>query len=271
MPELPEVEITRRGVEPLVVGRTICRVVLRTEKLRWPLDPELQVLLDGQAIRAVSRRAKYLLFHLEQGGLLLHLGMSGHLRVVDDSEPAGKHDHVDICFEDGTCLRMTDPRRFGALLWTDGDPSDHPLLAKLGPEPLSEAFDGDLLYRHSRRRSIAVKAFLLDQKTVVGVGNIYANESLFLANIRPDRPAGQISLNRYRILAAAIDRVLRLALEAGGTTLADFRQVDGRPGYFRQQLQVYGRAGSPCLTCGHKIVVVQQNQRSTFFCRHCQR
>ena len=270
MPELPEVETTRLGVEPLVRGCCIARVELRVPKLRWPLDPHLSAILVGQTIRSVERRAKYLLFNLDKGCLLVHLGMTGNLRVVNGNTPAAKHDHVDICFVNGRCLRYTDPRRFGAVLWIPGSPQEHPLLAKLGPEPLSAEFDGRYLHGRSRNRKLAIKPYIMDQKVVVGVGNIYASEALFMAGIRPTREAGRISVKSYMRLSDAVKKVLRAALSAGGTTFSDFRKVDGKPGYFKQQLLVYGRGGEPCVRCESPIVSVRIGQRSTFYCRNCQ-
>ena len=270
MPELPEVETTRLGIEPLISGCRIARVELRVPKLRWPLDPRLPALLVGQSIRSVGRRAKYLLFYLDAGCLLLHLGMTGNLRVVPQSSPAAKHDHVDICFVDGRCLRFSDPRRFGALLFVPDQPLEHPLLSKLGPEPLSAELDGRYLYRRSRNRTLPVKPFIMDQQIVVGIGNIYASEALFMAGIRPGRAAGRISEKAYARLTEAIKQVLRAALAAGGTTFSDFRRVDGRPGYFKQQLLVYGREGEPCPRCAAVIVAIRLGQRSTFYCRRCQ-
>lgn len=270
MPELPEVETTRRGIAPLISGCCIVRVEMRVPKLRWPLDPQLSGLLAGQTVHSVDRRAKYLLFNLDSGCLLLHLGMTGNLRVVPDFTPVAKHDHVDICFDNGRCLRFSDPRRFGAVLWVPGRPDEHPLLSKLGPEPLSDELSGDYLYRISRNRRLAIKPFIMDQQVVVGVGNIYASEALFMAAIRPTRGAGLISRNRYARLAEEIKKVLLAALDAGGTTFSDFRQVDGKPGYFKQQLQVYGREGKPCSICGTAIVASRLGQRSTFYCRRCQ-
>lgn len=271
MPELPEVETTRRGVEPLIQGCVIDHVVLRTPKLRWPLDPQLSTILSEQTLTAVSRRAKYLLLHLDRGRLLLHLGMTGNLRVVPADTPVEKHDHVDIVFTDGSCLRFTDPRRFGAVLWLPEAEGEHALLSKLGPEPLSDEFDGAYLHERAKRRKLAVKPFIMDQQVVVGVGNIYASEALFMAGIRPDREAGRISVERYARLAGAIKVVLQAALAAGGTTFSDFRQVDGKPGYFKQELQVYGREGKACLQCGAAIRSLRLGQRSTYFCRHCQK
>ncbi len=271
MPELPEVETTRRGIAPLLVGLTVTNAVLRTEKLRWPLDSRLPKLLSGRKLLGLKRRAKYLLFEFTNGTLLLHLGMSGSLRVLSLETPPGRHDHADIHFSNGSCLRLTDPRKFGALLWVEEDPFAHPLLGSLGPEPLDDEFDGVYLYTRSRRRKLAVKSYIMDQKLVVGVGNIYASEALFRSGIRPDRPAGGLSKDLYRRLAAEIKLVLASAIEAGGTTLQDFKQADGRPGYFKQELNVYGRAGEDCPSCGRPIQVLRIGQRSTYFCRRCQR
>ena len=271
MPELPEVETTRSGIAPLISGCQIAELVLRTGKLRWPLDPQLCQTLPGQSLHSVTRRAKYLLLHCDQGTLLLHLGMSGSLRVIDAGETENKHDHVDLVFTNGRCLRFNDPRKFGALLWCAGPPAEHPLLAKLGPEPLSEQLNGDYLWNASRRRKIAVKPFIMDQKLVVGVGNIYASEALFRAGILPTVAAGKISRQRYRQLAGAIKVILAEAIAAGGTTIADFRQADGKPGYFKQQLQVYGRAGESCPNCTAPVSSLRLGQRSSYFCRNCQR
>jgi formamidopyrimidine-DNA glycosylase len=270
MPELPEVETTRRGIAPLVEGKTIALVTTRTLGLRWPFPDRLGELLAGQTICKVERRAKYLLFRCDSGTLILHLGMSGHLRVVSHKLPAGRHDHVDLVFADGSCLRFNDSRRFGALLWTADDPASHPLLAGLGPEPFDEEMTGERLYRLSRGRKIAVKSFLMDQQIVVGIGNIYASEALFLAGIDPARAAGRVGLARYRRLVAVIRTVLGEAIAAGGTTIRDFRNSEGRPGYFAIQLQVYGRDGEPCPRCGQAIRTRRIGQRSTYFCRACQ-
>lgn len=270
MPELPEVETTLRGVRPLVSGQKILELVLRTDKLRFPLDPELCRILPGQTIRKVSRRAKYLLFECDRGTLILHLGMSGSLRVIPADTTENKHDHLDLVLHNGECLRFTDPRKFGTFLYTEDDPGGHRLLKSLGPEPLSEEFDADRLFAGSRNRTLAVKPFLMDQKIVVGVGNIYANEALYRAGIRPTRSAGKISLQRYRDLVEAIKTVLNEAIAAGGTTISDFRQYDGRPGYFKQKLQVYGRAAAPCDRCGAPIASLRVAQRSTYYCPRCQ-
>jgi len=271
MPELPEVETTRAGLEPLLVSRTICAAIIRVPGLRWPIDGDLGQQLAGETIRAVERRAKYLLLRCGKGTLLLHLGMSGHLQVVPFNLPAGKHDHVDLLLDNDRQLRFHDPRRFGALLWTDGDPADHPLLARMGPEPFAAELDGDYLYRRSRGRKTAIKTFIMDQQILVGVGNIYASEALFRAGISPFTVAGALAPGRYRRLLGAIREVLAAAIAAGGTTLRDFRNEGGRPGYFSQQLQVYGREGEACGACGGAIRQQRVGQRSTFYCPSCQR
>ena len=270
MPELPEVETTRRGIAPLVEGRRVSRVVVRQPRLRWPVPEELPELLARRTLQRVERRAKYLLLRFGHGTLILHLGMSGSLRVVPPRTPPEKHDHFDLVLG-GRCLRLRDPRRFGAVLWTGEDPARHPLLANLGPEPLEAAFDGAHLHRRSRGRATAVKNFIMDGRIVVGVGNIYASEALFEAGIHPARPCGRISLERYRRLADAIRRTLAHAIEQGGTTLRDFRQADGRPGYFVQALKVYGREGAPCPRCGAPVRQRVIGQRSSFYCGRCQR
>lgn len=271
MPELPEVETIARGIAPLVVGRVVERVVLRTPRLRWPLEKSLRRILPGRRIDAVERRAKYLLLHCGDGTLLIHLGMSGRLTVVPADCPAKKHDHADLVLSDGTCLRFTDPRRFGAILWCAIDPANHPLLSGLGPEPLGPVLSGDYLAGKAVGRRVAVKSFIMDQKIVVGVGNIYASEALFRAGIDPERSAGSVTLARYQRLATEIRAVLKDALAAGGTTLRDFRDGEGNPGYFSVQLQVYGRVGEPCPCCGQAIRCRRIGQRSSFYCRHCQR
>ncbi|NOQ42736.1 MAG: bifunctional DNA-formamidopyrimidine glycosylase/DNA-(apurinic or apyrimidinic site) lyase [Desulfuromusa sp.] len=270
MPELPEVETTLRGIAPHVTDRIILECILRTAKLRWPLDPALCHLLPGQKIHKVERRAKYLLLSCDQGTIILHLGMSGSLRIVPAGTTERKHDHVDLIFTDGWCLRFTDPRKFGAFIFTDTDPYSHKLLNKLGPEPLTDAFSGDYLYAAANGRKQAIKQFIMDQKTVVGVGNIYASEALFRAGIRPDRAAGRVGLERYKSLTHTIKEILHEAITAGGTTISDFSQADGKPGYFTQQLQVYGRSGNPCMICGQPIHSQRLGQRSTFYCPSCQ-
>ena len=270
MPELPEVETTRRGIAPHVEERRVRELVVREPRLRWPVDPALADHLRGATLGPVERRAKYLLLPAgEAGTLILHLGMSGSLRVIDAAEPPAAHDHLDLVLEDGQALRLRDPRRFGAALWQPAG-TTHPRLAGLGPEPLGPAFDGDYLYRASRGRRAAVKAFIMDNQVVVGVGNIYATEALFRAGIDPRRAAGRIGRDRYRRLADAIRAVLTEAIEAGGTTLRDFTHSDGAPGYFRIRLAAYGRAGEPCPACGRTLVTSQVGQRATVRCPACQ-
>jgi formamidopyrimidine-DNA glycosylase len=270
VPELPEVETTRRGIAPHIEGKSIREVIIRQRRLRWPIYGRLRELLPGQRIRRVERRAKYLLLRLELGTLIMHLGMSGSLRIAPPGTEAGPHDHFDLVFSKGI-LRLRDPRRFGAILWTRQPPEQHPLLRHLGPEPLADEFSGDLLYRRSRGRRVAVKNLLMDGRVVVGVGNIYANESLFLAGIHPNRPCNRISRERYQRLAAMVKQVLGEAIRQGGTTLRDFRQGDGQPGYFAQQLLVYGKQGEPCPSCGRPLKQARIGQRSSFFCPRCQR
>ena len=269
MPELPEVETTRRGLSPHLIGRRILAVTVR-RALRWPVPDELRDYLPQQRIDAIERRAKYLLVHTQAGSALLHLGMSGSLRVLPQETPPGLHDHVDWQLDSARILRYTDPRRFGSQLWQPPGET-HPLLRELGPEPLSDAFDGDYLWNLSRGREAAVKLFLMDQKIVVGVGNIYAAEALFAAGIHPKRAAGQVSRARYARLASEVRRILDYAVERGGTTLRDFINPDGAPGYFEQELFVYGRAGEPCKICGTAIRAMMLGQRNTFYCTRCQR
>ena len=277
MPELPEVETTRRGLAPHLEGRRIRSVTLRRPDLRWPIPPEIARDLPGQRITGVHRRAKYLLMEVETGdSALLHLGMSGSLRVLPADTPVRAHDHVDIALAAGSgrpggrVLRFNDPRRFGCLLWQPaGDV--HPLLAGLGPEPLSEMFDGDYLFALSRGRKAPVKTFLMDQAVVVGVGNIYAAESLFRAGVSPLRAAGRVSRERYRALAEAVKDILGHAITRGGTTLRDFISPDGAPGYFEQELSAYGRGGEPCPRCGRPMKQASIGQRATVWCGHCQK
>lgn len=270
MPELPEVETTRRGIAPHVEGRRIARVVLRRPDLRWPIPPAISDELPGQRIAAVSRRAKYLLLEAQTGSALLHLGMSGMLRVLPTTQPPATHDHVDLVLDSGDMLRLTDPRRFGCLLW-QASGSTHELLAGLGPEPLSDAFDGDYLWRLSRGRKAPVKTFVMDQAVVVGVGNIYAAEALFRAGIHPLRAAGKVSRERYARLSDAIKTILAHAITRGGTTLRDFLKPDGAPGYFEQELAVYGRDGEPCRVCGTTIRALRLGNRASCYCPRCQR
>lgn len=270
MPELPEVETTRRGLAPHLEGRRIETVRLRRPDLRWPIAPEITTLLPGQRIQSIERRAKYLLLHTAAGSALIHLGMSGALRVLDPRVPAGAHDHYELLLDSGRALRYTDPRRFGCLLWQVPG-TLHALLAGLGPEPLGPDFDGDHLWRRARDRQAPVKVFLMDQAVVVGVGNIYAAEALFAAGIHPLRAAGRIARERYAALAAAVRAILSHAIRRGGTTLRDFISPDGLPGYFEQELNVYGRVGQPCRRCGAPIRLLRLGQRSSYYCPHCQR
>jgi formamidopyrimidine-DNA glycosylase len=271
MPELPEVETSRRGIAPHLTGRRILRLIVRERRLRWPIPLETDARLPGQTVHALRRRAKYLLLDLDDGVLLIHLGMSGSLRVLPAETPPTVHDHVDLLLDDGRVLRLRDPRRFGMLQWTPAPAEAHPLLRDLGPEPLSPAFGGAYLHRLSRGRRAPVKTFIMDSHVVVGVGNIYASESLHLAGIHPHRPAGRIAAPRYERLAAAIRSVLAAAIEQGGTSLRDFVQENGAPGYFRQSLRVYGRAGLPCPGCGEPVRQQRIGQRSSFYCPRCQR
>lgn len=270
MPELPEVETTRLGITPHVLGQCVTAVCIRQRQLRWPVPAALARQLPGQRIRDVQRRAKYLLLVTDNGTVIVHLGMSGSLRIVPDTQPVGKHDHVDIRLASGNCLRLCDPRRFGAVLWTTAPLTRHKLLKDLGPEPLAATFDGEYLFRLSRQRKVAIKNFIMDAHVVVGVGNIYANEALFLAGIHPQRAARRISRARYLRLAEAIKTVLQAAIKMGGTTLRDFVGGDGQPGYFKQTLRVYDRAGQPCHHCATPISISRIGQRSSFYCRHCQ-
>ncbi|MCD9029480.1 bifunctional DNA-formamidopyrimidine glycosylase/DNA-(apurinic or apyrimidinic site) lyase [Luteimonas sp. BDR2-5] len=270
MPELPEVETTRAGLLPHVQGRTVTGVVLRRPDLRWPIPPEIGELLPGQRIDAIRRRAKYLLLDTAAGSALLHLGMSGSLRVLPAETPVGTHDHVDLRLDSGRVLRFNDPRRFGCLLWQPAG-TTHPLLRTLGPEPLTDAFDGNHLFLASRGRRAPVKTFLMDQRIVVGVGNIYAAEALFAAGISPLREAGRVSRERYARLAAEVKRILAHAIGRGGTTLRDFISPDGAPGYFEQELSAYGRGGEACPACGGPLKQAMIGQRTTVWCPRCQR
>jgi formamidopyrimidine-DNA glycosylase len=270
MPELPEVETTCRGIAPHIEGQTIKQVIIRQPKLRWPVPETLEQTLSGLSIQSVSRRAKYLLLSTASGTMLLHLGMSGSLRLMPPGQTAGKHDHIDFIFNNETVLRFNDPRRFGAVLWTAEPIEDHQLLKNLGPEPLLSDFSGELLCSLSKKRKIAVKSFIMDSRIVVGVGNIYANEALFMAGIQPTRQAGKVSLARYQKLAECIRVVLQQAIQQGGTTLKDFVNEAGKPGYFQQQLKVYGRAGLPCVDCNQPLTETRIANRSTVFCANCQ-
>lgn len=270
MPELPEVETTLRGLAPYLLGRRVAGVTLRRPDLRWPIPPEIAALLPGERILDIRRRAKYLLLDTAPGSALLHLGMSGSLRVLPASTPVKAHDHVDLALDSGAVLRFNDPRRFGCLLWQPAG-SIHELLQALGPEPLGTGFDGDYLFERSRGRSASVKTFLMDQAIVVGVGNIYAAESLFRAGIAPSRQAGRVSRERYGRLAEAVKDILDHAIRRGGTTLRDFISPDGAPGYFEQELFVYGREGEPCRNCGRRLLGSRLGNRATAWCANCQR
>lgn len=269
MPELPEVETTRRGIAPHLEGHSIKRLLVRQRQLRWPV-PAAAVALRDARVEAVRRRAKYLLIDTDKGQLIMHLGMSGSLRILPSSHPAGKHDHVDVLLDTGKLLRLNDPRRFGAVLFS-ARPDQHPRLCKLGPEPLSGDFSGAWLAQRAKGRKQSIKTFIMDNQTVVGVGNIYAQESLFLTGIHPSRAAGRISQARLDALADTIRQVLSAAIKAGGTTLRDFTRADGQPGYFAQALNVYGRGGQPCLHCSATLKVLRHGQRSTVYCPRCQR
>lgn len=270
MPELPEVETTRRGLLPLVKGHRIQTVMAHETRMRWPFEPRWIPSLQGQTILDIRRRAKYLLMPLTQGELLIHLGMSGSLRCVQPDSPRRKHDHLEFRLDNGLVMRFHDPRRFGCVLWQAPGEDPPALLDRLGPEPLSEAFCGQHLFQLSRGRKQAVKAFIMDQTTVVGVGNIYASESLFLAGIHPARAAGRISRKRYDLLAEHIRQTLRRAIESGGSTLRDFLGGNGEPGYFQQTLLVYGREGQTCTRCGNTLVRRTIGQRASVYCAACQ-
>ena len=277
MPELPEVETTKRGLEPLIVNQVVERAVLYRDNLRWDIPKHLPTTLANQPIHAINRRGKYLLIEFNVGTLIIHLGMSGSIKVVGSDTPLKKHDHFELSFTNDTVMRLNDPRRFGAVLFSDD--GTHALLDNLGVEPLEDLFDESYLYISSRNKQQNIKAFIMDSKVVVGVGNIYACESLHQAGIDPERKAGSVSKKRYQLLTQCIKSILTQAIKAGGTTLKDFSQVDGSPGYFAQTLNVYGREGEQCGACngsvqhpleGCKITRIQQNQRSTFYCKKCQ-
>jgi formamidopyrimidine-DNA glycosylase len=275
MPELPEVETTRLGLLPRIKGKQIAQVIVRDRRLRWPIPRAFAQVLTGRTVTDVGRRGKYLLWACrlndDYGYVLSHLGMSGSLRILQQAEAPGKHDHVDFVFSDGLVVRYTDPRRFGALLWLPGREPSHPLIDSLGPEPLSNEFDGDHLHAASRGRTVSVKEFLMNGHIVVGVGNIYASESLFRAGINPRLAAGRVSRDRYRALAEAVRDTLAKAIRAGGSSLRDYVQADGELGYFQVNAMVYDREGLPCRVCKTPVRAVRQGQRSTFYCPRCQR
>lgn len=271
MPELPEVETTRRGLARYVRGRRIRALKVYERRLRWPVAAGLPARVAGQRIVSTGRRGKYLLLRLGSGALIVHLGMSGNLRVVPADSPRVAHDHFDLVLDSGHALRFNDPRRFGSLLYVRGDPLAHPLLAGLGPEPLARGFDADYLWRITRHRRVALKQLLMNSRLVVGVGNIYASEALFRARIRPQRQARSLTLPEAARLVRGVRTVLRSAIRAGGTTLRDYLRADGSPGYFRQRLYVYERAGKPCRRCGTPVRALTQGQRSTYYCPACQK
>ena len=271
MPELPEVETTRRGISEHICQLPIVGVTVRQPKLRWPVPDNLSELLVGETFHSIERRAKYLLLTTSHGTLIIHLGMSGSLRILSGHTQPEKHDHVDISFANSTVLRLRDPRRFGAILWSSSIPARHELLDDLGVEPLSQHFDGRYLYEKARKRKVDIKQFIMNSHIVVGVGNIYASEALFLSGIRPTTPSHKISFPRMEKLTTAIKTVLRKAIKKGGTSLRDFTQSDGKPGYFKQSLNVYGREGEPCVQCGSPIKLIKQGQRATYYCSKCQK
>ena len=270
MPELPEVETTCRGIAPHLEGKKVKSLTIRQFNLRWPIPSNMEELMKSHRLVKVYRRGKYILLTFNHGTAMIHLGMSGSMRVLDANIAVAKHDHFDIKFSNGKILRYNDPRRFGSFLWAGENPLQHKLLASLGVEPLESDFHADYIYKASRNRKIAIKQFIMDSHLVVGVGNIYANEALFQAGIRPSRAANQVSLKRYQRLVDIIKVVLDKAIKQGGTTLKDFSQIDGKPGYFAQELQVYGRAGERCLQCDEVLVEIRQCGRSSVFCKKCQ-
>jgi formamidopyrimidine-DNA glycosylase len=271
MPELPEVETTLRGLAPHLDGQIIKGVVIRNASLRWPIPAHLNQTISGLQILSLTRRAKYILLDCGRGHLLLHLGMSGSLRIMPCATPAKKHDHFDLILASGNVMRLTDPRRFGAVLWVEGDPLQHKLLCELGIEPLEQEFDGDWLFRATRKRKAAIKLVLMDAHTVVGVGNIYANEALFQAGIRPTRSAARVTRAQSELLVKCIKATLKKSIKAGGSTLRDFVGSGGEPGYFQQNYFVYGRNGEACRRCDSAIQLLRLGQRSTFYCPTCQK
>jgi len=271
MPELPEVETTRRGIEPLVQDKVVERVLVHNASLRWPVPQDLGSVLSSQKVLSVGRRSKYLLMNFERGTLIIHLGMTGHLRVCRSDGERRKHDHVELFFLDNSVLRFNDSRRFGAIFWTETDPLLHERLVNLGPEPFSDLFTTDYLVRISCGRKIAVKSFIMDSRVVVGIGNIYASEALFRAGISPSKRVDHVSRKAFAMLVQSVQEVLSEAIAAGGTTIRDFMDTEGRPGYFKQELRVYGRTGDPCTVCGRAISQTRLGQRSTYHCRKCQK
>lgn len=271
MPELPEVETSRAGIEPHLLNRKIKNVVIRQHKLRWPIPKNLPQLATGKIVRRVSRRAKYIFLELDNGTIIIHLGMSGSLRICTAKTPVEKHDHIDIQVSNNKILRLRDPRKFGCVLWAADDINQHKLIKSLGPEPLEAIFNAQYLHKKAHKKQCSIKAFIMNSHIVVGVGNIYASEALFRAGINPKRKAGKIALARIEKLVAAIKLTLQLAIKAGGTSLRDFTGSNGQPGYFAQKLLVYGRAGEACTQCGGNIKQFNQQARSTFYCPNCQK
>jgi formamidopyrimidine-DNA glycosylase len=270
MPELPEVETTRAGISPHIQGQVLDKFNVRDARLRWPVPDDLASKVEGRLLKRVVRRGKYLLFEFEHGAIIGHLGMTGSMRIVAHDEPPAFHDHVDMVFPEVT-LRYRDPRRFGCILWQDRPVLQHPLLAHLGPEPLSDEFNANHLAQVCKGKKLAIKSLIMDSKKVVGVGNIYANEALFMAGIHPHRQAGRISAKRLGLLVIACKQVLAAAIQQGGTTLRNFVDSDGNPGYFKQELQVYGRGGLACVACQQPLLESRLGQRTTVYCKYCQR
>jgi len=270
MPELPEVETTKNGIAPYIEGKAVSCIIVRQAKLRWPVPDSIKKM-QNQIVQRVQRRAKYLLLETQKGTAIIHLGMSGSLRVVETDTPPEKHDHVDIAFEHGKVLRLRDPRRFGCVLWTQEPVNEHKLICNLGPEPLSDDFTAAYLFEQAKNRKVSIKVFIMNAQIVVGVGNIYASESLFMAGIHPKRAAGRVSLKRLKTLVASIKKVLKKSIEQGGTTLKDFANAEGQSGYFQVALHVYGKTGEPCSHCSTPIKQIKLGQRSTFYCPSCQK
>jgi len=270
MPELPEVETTMRGIIPHVKQQTIAKVIVRQYQLRWPIPTDIQQILLGKTIIHIERMGKYLLLKTHSGAIIIHLGMSGNLRILAEECLPNKHDHVDLVFHNNKVLRFTDPRRFGAFLWVEGDPGNHCLLKNLGIEPLTKGFSSKYLWLRAQNRVMPIKSFLMDSKIVTGIGNIYATEALFEAGIYPAVPAKSVSIERLDKLVKSIKEILRCAIKQGGTTLKDFINSDGKPGYFSNQLKAYGRDGLPCVVCHSTLQLMQIGQRSTVYCNRCQ-
>lgn len=270
MPELPEVETTLRGILPFVKSQVVSKILIHNANLRWPIDNTLPKILKSQKLLSIFRRGKYLILSFKKGHLLLHLGMSGSLRILAKDAQLEKHDHFEMIFNNKKSLRLRDPRRFGSVLWTTDPWQQHKLICKMGPEPLSEEFDDQTLYKKSRNRTVTIKSFIMNSHIVVGVGNIYASESLYVAKINPNKAASKISKQKFILLTQAIKKILTDAIEQGGTTLKDFSSPEGKPGYFAQQLNVYGKKGEPCPNCNKSITQKTINQRATYYCTKCQ-